>query len=252
MAVSLREYRAKIKSTQSMKKITRAMELIAASRIIKAQQHAAAAEPYARELTRAVSAVGTGSNTKHPLTTEAENPTRAAVLLLTSDRGLAGAFNSNAIKAAEQLTERLEREGKQVDTYIVGRRGVAALVARDGTVLARSRDAERQVGQRYPDLPVLEERIGARFLRDSHVLPLWADDGALILAMADPYNSFAIEAVRLIDQNRQRRLEAVCDVPGLGARPPHLLVRRGDMSVEVVNERLHLVGEPPAHNRRCP
>jgi F-type H+-transporting ATPase subunit gamma len=85
----------------------------------------AASTPYATELTRAVTAVGTGSNTKHPLTTQAETVTRSAVLLLTSDRGLAGAFNSNAIKAAEQLTERLEREGKQVETYIVGRRGVA-------------------------------------------------------------------------------------------------------------------------------
>jgi F-type H+-transporting ATPase subunit gamma len=101
------------------------MEMIAASRVVKAQRKVAASTPYATELTRAVAAVATGSNTKHPLTTESENPTRAAVLLLTSDRGLAGAFNSNAIKTAEQLTERLEREGKQVDTYIVGRRGVA-------------------------------------------------------------------------------------------------------------------------------
>jgi F-type H+-transporting ATPase subunit gamma len=99
--------------------------MIAASRVVKAQRKVAASTPYATELTRAVTAVGTGSNTKHPLTTEAENPTRAAVLLLTSDRGLAGAFNSNAIKTAEQLTERLERDGKQVDMYIVGRRGVA-------------------------------------------------------------------------------------------------------------------------------
>ena len=78
MAVSLREYRARIKSTESMKKITRAMELIAASRIIKAQQRAQAAAPYARELTRAVSAVATFSNVDHPLTTEPEDPKRAA------------------------------------------------------------------------------------------------------------------------------------------------------------------------------
>ncbi|MEI2812072.1 MAG: F0F1 ATP synthase subunit gamma [Nocardioides sp.] len=81
-----------------MKKITRAMELIAASRIIKAQQRAQSAGPYARELTRAVSAVATYSSVKHPLTTEPENPRRAAVLLVTSDRGLAGAYSSNVIK----------------------------------------------------------------------------------------------------------------------------------------------------------
>ncbi|CAL9435705.1 F0F1 ATP synthase subunit gamma [Streptomyces sp. Tu 3180] len=125
MGAQLRVYKRRIRSVTATKKITKAMEMIAASRVVKAQRKVAASTPYARELTRAVTAVGTGSNTKHPLTTEAENPTRAAVLLLTSDRGLAGAFNSNAIKAAEQLTERLEREGKQVDTYIVGRRGIA-------------------------------------------------------------------------------------------------------------------------------
>jgi F-type H+-transporting ATPase subunit gamma len=125
MAVSLREYRARIKSTESMKKITRAMELIAASRIIKAQQRAQAAAPYARELTRAVSAVATFSNVDHPLTTEEENPTRAAVLVITSDRGLAGAYSSNVLKEAERLGERLRAEGKEIDTYICGRKGEA-------------------------------------------------------------------------------------------------------------------------------
>ena len=125
MGAQLRVYKRRIRSVTATKKITKAMEMIAASRVVKAQRKVAASTPYATELTRAVTAVGTGSNTKHPLTTEAESATRAAVLLLTSDRGLAGAFNSNAIKAAERLTARLEAEGKAVDTYIVGRRGIA-------------------------------------------------------------------------------------------------------------------------------
>jgi F-type H+-transporting ATPase subunit gamma len=125
MGAQLRVYKRRIRSVTATKKITKAMEMIAASRVVKAQRKVAASTPYATELTRAVTAVGTGSNTKHPLTTEAETATRSAVLLLTSDRGLAGAFNSNAIKAAEQLTARLEAEGKEVDTYIVGRRGLA-------------------------------------------------------------------------------------------------------------------------------
>ncbi|MFD6290158.1 F0F1 ATP synthase subunit gamma [Streptomyces sp. NPDC060205] len=125
MGAQLRVYKRRIKSVTATKKITKAMEMIAASRVVKAQRKVRASSPYATELTRAVTAVGTGSNTKHPLTTEAETATRAAVLLLTSDRGLAGAFNSNAIKAAEQLTARLVAEGKEVDTYIVGRRGLA-------------------------------------------------------------------------------------------------------------------------------
>lgn len=125
MGAQLRVYKRRIKSVTATKKITKAMEMIAASRVVKAQRKVAASTPYATELTRAVTAVGTGSNTQHPLTTEAEAPTRSAVLLLSSDRDLAGAFNSNAIKAAEKLTARLEAEGKEVDTYIVGRRGLA-------------------------------------------------------------------------------------------------------------------------------
>ncbi|MFD7433360.1 F0F1 ATP synthase subunit gamma [Streptomyces sp. NPDC059861] len=134
MGAQLRVYKRRIRSVTATKKITKAMEMIAASRVVKAHRKVTASKPYAQELTRAVTAVGTGSNTKHPLTTQAETVTRSAVLLLTSDRGLAGAFNSNAIKAAEQLTERLEREGKQVDTYIVGRRGVAHYNFRERTI----------------------------------------------------------------------------------------------------------------------
>ncbi|WP_309649530.1 F0F1 ATP synthase subunit gamma [Nocardioides sp.] len=125
MALSLREYRARIKSTESMKKITRAMELIAASRIIKAQQRAQAAAPYARELTRAVSAVATFSNVDHPLTREEDDPKRAAVLVVTSDRGLAGAYSSSVLKEAERLAEKLRGEGKEIDWYICGRKGEA-------------------------------------------------------------------------------------------------------------------------------
>jgi F-type H+-transporting ATPase subunit gamma len=123
MAVSLREYRARIKSTESMKKITRAMELIAASRIVKAQQRARAAAPYARELTRAVSALATYSSVDHPMTTEPENPTKAGVLIITSDRGLAGAYSSNVLREGERLAERLRSEDKEVTTFIAGRKG---------------------------------------------------------------------------------------------------------------------------------
>ncbi|WP_030022188.1 F0F1 ATP synthase subunit gamma [Streptomyces monomycini] len=125
MGAKLRVYKRRIRSVTATKKITKAMEMIAASRIVKAQRQVAASTPYASELTRAVTAVATGSNTKHALTTEVDQPTRAAVLLITSDRGLAGGYSSNAIKAAEQLTGRLKAEGKEVDTYIVGRKGVS-------------------------------------------------------------------------------------------------------------------------------
>ncbi|MEU3775943.1 F0F1 ATP synthase subunit gamma [Streptomyces sp. NPDC032472] len=125
MGAQLRVYKRRIRAITATKKITKAMEMISASRIVKAQRKVAASMPYATELTRAVTAVATGSNTKHALTTEVEAPTRAAVLLITSDRGLAGGYSSNAIKQADRLTERLRSEGKEVDTYIVGRKGVA-------------------------------------------------------------------------------------------------------------------------------
>jgi len=125
MATSVRDLRARTKSVTSMRKITRAMELIAASRIIKAQQRAQAAAPYARELTRAVSAVATFSNVDHALTTEPVDPKRAAVLIVTSDRGLAGSYSSSVLKESERLAEKLRAEGKEVDTYISGRKGVA-------------------------------------------------------------------------------------------------------------------------------
>lgn len=134
MGAQLRVYKRRIRAVTATKKITKAMEMIAASRIVKAQRKVAASMPYATELTRAVTAVATGSNTKHALTTEVEAPTRAAVLLITSDRGLAGGYSSNAIKQAERLTERLRGEGKEVDTFIVGRKGVAYYAFRERKV----------------------------------------------------------------------------------------------------------------------
>src|SRR5262245_33251615 len=123
MPATTRQLNARRKSVTTIRKVTRAMELIAASRIIKAQQRAQAAAPYARELTRAVSAVATYSNVDHPLTSEPENPTRAAILVVTSDRGLAGAYSSSVIREAERLAEKLRSEGKQTDIYVSGRKG---------------------------------------------------------------------------------------------------------------------------------
>ncbi|MDP9397429.1 MAG: F0F1 ATP synthase subunit gamma [Actinomycetota bacterium] len=124
MGAALRTYRRRIRSVQSTKKITRAMELISASRILKAQQRVEASSPYARELTRALSAAASNSTVQHPLTTEHAEPRRAAMVLITSDRGLAGAYSSNAIKEGEALTALLRSEGKETLPYLVGRKAV--------------------------------------------------------------------------------------------------------------------------------
>jgi F-type H+-transporting ATPase subunit gamma len=125
MGAELRVYRRRIRSVQSTKKITRAMELIAASRIAKAQARVAASQPYADAITRAVSAVATQSSTDHPLTTPQENPTRAATLIITSDRGLAGGYSSNALRAGEELAALLREENKEPVPYLVGRKAAS-------------------------------------------------------------------------------------------------------------------------------
>ncbi|MEU0092081.1 F0F1 ATP synthase subunit gamma [Kribbella sp. NPDC006257] len=125
MPASLRELRERRASVSTIKKLTRAMELIAASRIVKAQQRAAAAGPYARELTRAVSAVATYSNVDHPLTTEKPDAKRAAVLLITSDRGQAGAYSSSVIREGERLNQLLREDEKEIIPFLSGRKGIA-------------------------------------------------------------------------------------------------------------------------------
>jgi F-type H+-transporting ATPase subunit gamma len=124
MAAQLRVYRQRIRSAQTTKKITRAMELISASRIYKAQARVQESAPYTRAITRAVAAVAAHSNVSHTLTTEAEHVERAAIVIFSSDRGLAGAFNSQVIREALELESLLKSQGKKVVFYLVGRKAV--------------------------------------------------------------------------------------------------------------------------------
>ena len=122
MGAQQREYRKRSRSVQSTKKITRAMELIAASRVVKARQRVQETSPYTRAITRAVSAVASYSDADHPLTTERPDATRAGVLVVTSDRGLAGAYSASVLKRAEQLRETLQDEGKEMVPFLAGRK----------------------------------------------------------------------------------------------------------------------------------
>jgi len=125
MGAQLRLVRQRISTVQSIAKITRAQELIASSRIVRAQQQQRAAEPYSRELTRAVEAViSRSTNITHPFTTEPEHPTRAAVLILTSDQGFAGAYNSNVLREAARLRQLLHERGVTPVLYVAGRKGI--------------------------------------------------------------------------------------------------------------------------------
>ena len=131
MGAQLRVYRRRIRSVRATAKITRAMELIAASRIVKAQQRVLASTPYADAITRAVSAVASQSTMDHPLLTRKETATRAAVLLVTSDRGLAGAYSANVLREGESLNAHLRESGYEVLPYIVGRKGIGYYRFRD-------------------------------------------------------------------------------------------------------------------------
>jgi F-type H+-transporting ATPase subunit gamma len=127
MGAQLRVYRRRIRSVQATKKITRAMELIAASRIVKAQQRLQATLPYTRVLSEAISeaASNVSSLEKHPLLSSQRLNERAAVLVITADRGLAGAYSANAIKESQALANLLADEGYETIPYVVGRKGVA-------------------------------------------------------------------------------------------------------------------------------
>ena len=163
MGAQLRVYRQKIKSAQTTKKITRAMELISASRIQKAQQRVAASGPYSRAVTRAVSAVASYSNVDHILTTEPEKVERSAVVVFTSDRGLAGAFSTNIMREVGELTSRLTGEGKEVVYYLVGRKSAAYFAF-------RKRESERiwTGGSERPEFETAQEigeAVVAKFLQ---------------------------------------------------------------------------------------
>ncbi|MCE0763961.1 F0F1 ATP synthase subunit gamma [Pseudonocardia kujensis] len=124
MAAQIRVLRRRIRSTQSIKKITRAMELIATSRIAKARARVEEAKPYAEQMTATLTELASNSALDHPLLVERENPKRAAVLVVTSDRGQAGGYNANVLKEAEQLQALLRDQGKEPVLYVVGRKGV--------------------------------------------------------------------------------------------------------------------------------
>ncbi len=136
MGAQLRIYRRRMRSVKATKKITRAMELISASRIVKAQQRVQASSPYSTELTNAVRAVALSSNTSHPLTSAAEHPKRAAVLIITADRGMAGAYSNAAIKEGDLLIASLKARGLEVDAFLVGRKAVNFYRFRDRAIKA--------------------------------------------------------------------------------------------------------------------
>ncbi len=125
MPAQLQTLRRRIRSVKSTKKITKAQELVATSRIAKAQERVAAARPYADAITGVLTALASNASTlDHPLLVPRERVRRAGVLVVTSDRGLCGAYNANAIRTTEELIARLRADGKEPVLYVIGRKGV--------------------------------------------------------------------------------------------------------------------------------
>ncbi|MFN3008556.1 F0F1 ATP synthase subunit gamma [Mycolicibacterium wolinskyi] len=134
MAATLRELRGRIRSAGSIKKITKAQELIATSRIAKAQARVEAARPYATEITNMLTELAGASALDHPLLVEREVPKRAGVLVVSSDRGLCGAYNANVLRRTEELFSLLRDEGKTPVLYVVGRKALGYFSFRQRTV----------------------------------------------------------------------------------------------------------------------
>jgi F-type H+-transporting ATPase subunit gamma len=124
MAATLRELRGRIRSAGSIKKITKAQEMIATSRISKAQARLEAARPYAAEITGMLTTLAEDSALDHPLLVERNEPNRAGVLVVASDRGLCGGYNVNVLRRSEELFSLLRKEGKTPVVYVVGRKAL--------------------------------------------------------------------------------------------------------------------------------
>lgn len=169
MAATLRELRGRIRSAGSIKKITKAQELIATSRIAKAQARVGAARPYSAEITDMLTNLAADSALDHPLLVARENPRRAGVLVVSSDRGLCGAYNANLLRRSEELFSLLREEGKTPVLYVVGRKALSYYTFRNWSVV------ESWVG--YTDKPTYEN---AQEIADTLVAAFLAgadDDG---------------------------------------------------------------------------
>jgi F-type H+-transporting ATPase subunit gamma len=136
MAAQVRVLRQRVKSVRSTQKITKAQEMIATSRIVKAQAKVAAAAPYSRQITDVLTALASASTLDHPLLNERESPQRAGILLISADRGLCGGYNSAVIKAAEELGALLRSQGKEPVMFVIGRKGLGYYTFRQRPVVA--------------------------------------------------------------------------------------------------------------------
>jgi F-type H+-transporting ATPase subunit gamma len=210
MAGQQRVYKQKIRATQTLKKVFRAMELIAASRISKARDTALEADPYTRALIRAVSAVASHADLDHPLITGRDDTNDVAVLVVTSDRGMAGAYSATVLREAERLLADLEAEGKTPRVYVFGRRGESYFKFR-GREIVQSWTGESE----RPSIEITQEI--ARALLSAYQAPV-GSGGVSELHIV--FTRFESMVTQVVQRRRVLPLEVVDGVaePSEGAR----------------------------------
>jgi F-type H+-transporting ATPase subunit gamma len=223
VGAQLRILRRKIRSVQSTKKITRAQELIAASRLVKAQQRVEASTPYAHEITNVLTALATNSSVEHPLLTARETVRRAGVVIVTSDRGFAGGYNANLLRTAESLIARLRDEGKEPVLFVIGRKGLAYFRFRQRPV-AHSWTGFSE-SPRFADAAQVGKALVAAFEsgEDDAVIGPFGGEGPDQIAGVDELHLVFTNFVNRVRQEPVARVLAPMDVVDAGPAPEGLL-----------------------------
>ena len=216
MAAQLRVLRQKIRATQSIQKLVKAQELIATSRIAKAQARVAASAPYSAQITDVLTALATASTLDHPLLTERENPQREGILLITSDRGLCGGFNANAIKASEELAALIRGKGRLPVMFIVGRKGLAYYTFRRREVAASWTGFSEK--PTYADASMIAARLLPTFAAGS-ANEFTLDDGTTLPGI-DRLHVVSTHFVSMISQVPQARQVAPMQIEYVGTDAP--------------------------------
>lgn len=174
-----RELKGRIKSVENTRKITRTMEMVATSKMKRAQDRVVAARPYARALADVIASLYNPELAERfPLLRQPAKESRAAVILLTSNRGLAGAFNANLIKEGRALLARLEAAGTQVELHVVGKKGVGYF-----------RYVNRAIAQSRTDITDRPSAADAASLVDSLMARFIASELDAVYVVGSRFNS---------------------------------------------------------------
>jgi F-type H+-transporting ATPase subunit gamma len=237
MAAQIRVLRRRIRSTQSIKKITRAMELIATSRIAKARARVDESRPYAEQITAVLTQLAQRAALDHPLLVERENTKKAAVLVVTSDRGQAGGYNHNVLKEAEALLSLLREQGKEPVVYVIGRKGLNYYRFRRRPVVASWTGFSEQPS--YADAAEITRVLVAAFMAGAGERD---EDDAVEDAGAEAEQVVAVDELHLV-YTRFRNM--VTQIPTARRMAP-LQVEYVDQD-EVTGHRDHADGDDDEH-----